>query len=74
MFVPFSIIMLPLVILSGNSDMATFPLTQYIFESQFSTNYTLAFSSYLLAILPMLIVYIIAQKWIISGVTQGAIK
>ncbi|SEK58136.1 hypothetical protein [Carnobacterium iners] len=54
--------------------MATFPLTQYIFESQFSTNYTLAFSSYLLAILPMLIVYIIAQKWIISGVTQGAIK
>lgn len=66
--------MLPLVILSGNSDMATVPLTQYIFESQFSTDYTLAFSSYLLAMLPMLIVYIFSQKWIISGVTRGAVK
>lgn len=66
--------MLPLVILSGNSDMATIPLTQYIFESQFSTDHTLAFASYLLAMLPMLLVYIFAQKWIISGVTRGAVK
>lgn len=66
--------MLPLVILGGKSDLATLPLTQYIFESQFSTNYTLAFASYLLAMAPMLIVYIFAQKWIISGVTRGAVK
>lgn len=66
--------MLPLVILGGKRDLATIPLTQYIFESQFSTNYTLAFASYLLAMLPMIIVYVIAQKWIISGVTQGALK
>lgn len=66
--------MLPLVILGGKSDLATLPLTQYIFESQFSTNYTLAFASYLLAMAPMLLVYIFAQKWIISGVTRGAVK
>ncbi|WP_423188972.1 carbohydrate ABC transporter permease [Alkalibacterium sp. f15] len=66
--------MLPLVILGGRRHLATIPLTQYIFESQFSTNYTLAFSSYLLAMLPMLIIYIIAQKWVISGVTRGALK
>lgn len=66
--------MLPLVILGGRRDLATIPLTQYIFESQFSTDYTLAFASYLLAMLPMLIVYLFAQKWIISGVTRGAIK
>ncbi|MCC5895622.1 MAG: carbohydrate ABC transporter permease [Alkalibacterium sp.] len=66
--------MLPLVILGGRRQLATIPLTQYIFESQFSTNYTLAFASYLLAMLPMLIVYIVAQKWVISGVTRGALK
>lgn len=66
--------MLPLVILGGRSDLATIPLTQYIFESQFSTNYTLAFASYLLAMAPMLIAYVFSQKWVISGVTQGALK
>ncbi|MFG6117893.1 carbohydrate ABC transporter permease [Thalassobacillus sp. B23F22_16] len=65
--------MLPLVILSDN-DLATLPLVQYIFQSQFSTNYNLAFSSYLMALAPMVLVYIFAQKWIISGVMKGSLK
>ncbi|RBW69826.1 carbohydrate ABC transporter permease [Bacillus taeanensis] len=65
--------MLPLVIISDR-DLATLPLVQYIFQGQFSTNYNLAFASYLMALLPMIVVYIFAQKWIISGVTKGAIK
>lgn len=65
--------MLPLVIL-GSPDMATLPLVQYVFQSQFTTNYNLAFASYLLALLPMLIVYIFAQKWIRNGVIAGAVK
>lgn len=65
--------MLPLVIISDNSQ-ATLPLVQYIFQGEFSTNYNLAFASYLLALIPMLIVYLIGQKWIIGGVTRGAVK
>ncbi|MCP1160394.1 carbohydrate ABC transporter permease [Bacillus infantis] len=65
--------MLPLVLLSDR-EMATLPLVQYIFQSQFSTDYNLAFASYLLALAPMIIVYIFAQKWIISGVMKGSIK
>ncbi len=65
--------MLPLVILS-DQDLATVPLVQYIFQSQFSTDYNLAFASYLMALAPMILVYIFAQKWVISGVTKGAIK
>ncbi|MGP4078326.1 carbohydrate ABC transporter permease [Pseudalkalibacillus sp. R45] len=65
--------MLPLVILS-DSDLATLPLVQYMFQSQFSTDYNLAFASYLMALAPMIIVYIFAQKWIISGVVKGSIK
>ncbi len=65
--------MLPLVILSDPSA-ATLPLQQYVFQSTFNTNYTLAFASYLLAMIPLLVVYVVAQRWVISGVTRGAIK
>jgi raffinose/stachyose/melibiose transport system permease protein len=65
--------MLPLIILS-DPEMATLPLVQYIFQSQFSTDYNLAFASYLMALAPMVIVYIFAQKWIISGVMKGSLK
>lgn len=65
--------MLPLIILS-KPEFATLPLVQYVFQGQFSTNYNLAFASYLLALAPIIVVYIFAQRFIISGVTSGAIK
>lgn len=65
--------LLPLVILS-DPNAATIQLAQYIFQGQFSADYTLAFSSYLMAMLPLLVVYLVAQRWVISGVTRGAIK
>lgn len=65
--------MLPLIIL-GKPEMATLPLVQYVFQSQFTTNYNLAFASYILALLPILIVYIFAQKWIRNGIVTGAVK
>lgn len=65
--------LLPLVVLSDQNQY-TLPLTQYAFQSQFSTNYNLAFASYVTALTPMLIIYLIAQRWIIGGVARGAIK
>lgn len=65
--------LMPLILLS-DSKMATLPLVQYVFKSQFATNYNLAFASYLLALLPLLIVYIFAQRWIRDGITTGAVK
>lgn len=65
-------VMTPLVIMSG--DRNTLPLAQLNFQSQFGTNYNLAFASYLLALLPIVIFYIICQKQIIAGVANGAVK
>lgn len=65
--------LLPLVILSS-PDAKTLPLAQYVFQGQFEVNYTVAFASYMVALAEMLIVYIVAQRWVISGVTRGAIK
>lgn len=66
-------VMTPLVIMSG-TNINTLPLAQLNFQTQFGTNYNLAFASYLLALLPILLFYIICQKQIINGVVNGAVK
>jgi raffinose/stachyose/melibiose transport system permease protein len=66
-------VMTPLVIMSG-TDNTTLPLAQLNFQTQFGTNYNLAFASYLMALIPILIFYIVCQKQIIGGVANGAVK
>ena len=66
-------VMTPLVIMSGTGK-NTLPLAQLNFQTQFGTNYNLAFASYLLALLPILLFYLFCQKHIINGVVNGAEK
>ncbi|RNI19852.1 carbohydrate ABC transporter permease [Flexivirga caeni] len=65
--------MMPSLITASPHDQ-TLPVVQQIFSTSLTTNYNVAFASYLMAMLPTLIVYFFAQKWVLSGVTQGAIK
>lgn len=66
-------VMTALVIMAG-SGQNTLPLAQLNFQSQFGTNYNLAFASYLLALIPIVIFYVICQKQILNGVVNGAVK
>ena len=66
-------VMTPLVIMSSSED-TTLPLAQLNFQTQFGTNYNLAFASYLLALIPILIFCIFCQKQIIGGIANGAVK
>lgn len=66
-------VMTPLVIMSGSQN-TTLPLAQLNFQTQFGTNYNLAFASYLLSLIPILIFYVVCQKQIIGGVANGAVK
>ena len=66
-------VMTPLVIMSGTGQ-NTLPLAQLNFQTQFGTNYNLAFASYILALIPILLFYVICQKQILSGVANGAVK
>ncbi len=66
-------VMTPLIIMAGTGQ-NTLPLAQLNFQTQFGTNYNLAFASYLLALLPILIFYVICQKQIMNGVVNGAVK
>lgn len=65
--------LLPMLVIRSKSHM-TLPLIQYAFQSQFNTDYGLAFASYLMALLPAVLFYIAAQRWIVSGLVAGAVK
>ena len=64
---------MPLVLLS-DSNQQTLQLAQYVFKSQFSVDYNRAFASYILVLLPILVVYVFSQRWIMNGVVAGAVK
>lgn len=66
-------VMTPLIIMAGSAQ-NTLPLAQLNFQSQFGTNYNLAFASYLLSLIPILVFYVICQKQILNGVVNGAVK
>lgn len=66
--------MLPLLILNRSKDIWTLPLFQYNFKTEYSFDYTMAFTAYLMSMLPMLTVYCLGQKHIIKGLTAGSVK
>lgn len=65
--------MMPSLITSDPS-MQTLPVVQSIFQTQFSNNYNVSFASYLMAMAPAIVVYLFTQRWVMEGVTQGAVK
>lgn len=66
--------LLPLLMLNRNVHGWTIPLFQFQFKNQYSFDFNLAFASFLLSMLPVIILYSFLQKHIISGMTKGAIK
>ena len=65
--------MMPSLIIS-DANLQTLPVRQNLFQDQFSSDYNVAFASYLMAMAPAIIVYLFAQRWVMEGVTQGAVK
>lgn len=52
----------------------TLPLSTYSFFTTYSVDYAPLMAGIVLTIIPVLIVYLFSQKYIIEGVVQGAIK
>jgi len=65
---------LPLFMLNKSREMWTLPLFQYNFKTEYSFDYPMAFTAYLVALIPVLVVYCACQKHIINGLTAGAVK
>lgn len=65
---------LPLLALNKTPDNNTLTLFIYNFKSQASVNYSLIFAGLLLAMLPIMILYVFLQKQIMGGLVNGAVK
>ncbi|MDO4613000.1 MAG: carbohydrate ABC transporter permease [Actinomycetaceae bacterium] len=65
--------MMPSLIIA-DPQLQTLPVIQKIFQTQFSNNYHVAFASYMMAMAPAIVVYVFSQRWVMSSVTQGAVK
>jgi len=58
----------PLVV-TNSSDMRTIPVGLSSFQGQYNVRWELLMSAAVIALLPVVIVFLLAQKWIIRGVT-----
>jgi raffinose/stachyose/melibiose transport system permease protein len=61
-------------LITANPKYQTLPVIQYLFQDQFTGNFNVAFASYLMALLPTLVAFLIAQRWVVSGIMRGSIK
>lgn len=64
---------IPMYLLNSSSKW-TLPLSVYNFYGQYSRSWNLVCADVVLVSLPVIIVYIFAQKWLIAGMTAGAVK
>jgi raffinose/stachyose/melibiose transport system permease protein len=62
------------LVLLQSKDMWTIPLSFASFQGQFASNYQLLNAAVVISILPVLIVYLIFQRYFVSGLATGAIK
>ena len=65
---------LPLLVLNKSTKYWTLTLFQYNFKSTFTVDYALVFATFILSMLPVFLVYLVLQKQIIGGLTNGAVK
>jgi multiple sugar transport system permease protein len=63
----------PLIVLTQDS-MKTLPLGLLSFMGLYSTQWSLLMAGSMMMILPMIIVFLVGQKWFISGIQLGALK
>ena len=65
--------LLPSLVLT-KKELYTIPIATQAFYGTYSTDIGLVMAALLLAMLPILILYVFLQKYIVEGVTSGAVK
>ena len=65
-------LLLPLVYLTGELRPISVLLTQI--SSQFNTDYGAMMAALTITIIPVIVLYIVSQKYVIKGMTAGAVK
>lgn len=66
--------LLPLLILGSASEVQTIPLAVTAFAGSYLKQWDLILTSALLAMIPIIVLFLFAQRYIIKGMVEGAIK
>ena len=66
--------LLPLLVLGSSGNIRTIPLAVQGFNGAYVKQWHLIMTSTLLAMLPIVILYLFAQKYIVQGMVDGSIK
>lgn len=62
----------PYIVLNGGNP--TLPVTLQLLQANFFVDYSIVLTGALLATLPLLLLFVVAGKQLVSGVMQGAVK
>ncbi len=65
--------LLPSLVL-GRKELYTLPIATQVFYGTYATDMGLVMAALLLAMLPILVLYLFLQRYIVEGVTAGAVK
>ncbi|MFP3126127.1 carbohydrate ABC transporter permease [Ectobacillus funiculus] len=63
----------PLLLLKS-SAVKTLPIALLSFQGQYLTNYPMIFAGVIMASIPMVIAYILLQRYFVAGMTAGSVK
>ncbi|MFX3636610.1 MAG: carbohydrate ABC transporter permease [Candidatus Pristimantibacillus sp.] len=65
--------LLPSLILQS-ADLRTIPIATFAFFGQYTKQWDLALPALVMGVLPIIVFFLFMQKYIIEGITQGAVK
>lgn len=66
--------LMPMLLLSGNMSLRTIPMTQVTLFGQYSSEWNIAIAGLVLGLIPCLIFFLFMQRYIVDGLTAGAVK
>lgn len=58
----------------NDPDKRTLPIAIALFRGQYGTNWGLVFAASVITVVPVIVVYVLFQRKIVSGLTSGALK
>ena len=63
-----------LLLLQCSAANRTLPMTVYYFYGENASQWNLVFADMMIVSIPIVILYLFCQKYIVSGMTAGAVK
>jgi raffinose/stachyose/melibiose transport system permease protein len=66
--------LLPLLVIGQSESTKTLTLATYIFQGNYTNDWGLLLAGLLMTVLPIIIFFIFMQRFIINGITTGAVK